>query len=306
MGLLDGVVVVITGSGRGIGAACAKAVALSGARVVVNDIDAEPAHATTDAIRAAGGTAVTCVADVSDWDDSARIIATALDTFGRIDGLVNNAALITLGRLEEFDATSARRLVESNVLGPLHCAAHAIGPMLAQGSGSIVNVTSGAHLGMPTMGVYGATKGAVASMTYTWALELEGTGVRVNGLSPFAFTRMSGAGDPARAPEPGSTLPPPEHNTPVVEFLLSDLSRDVNGQILRIDGDELSLYAHPALLLPPAVRRAWSAEAIADAFAHEFAGRQVPSGVVGTTELPVALATGFWARGGVEREPHAP
>jgi NAD(P)-dependent dehydrogenase (short-subunit alcohol dehydrogenase family) len=297
MSLLAGKAVVITGSGRGIGAACAKGCARLGASLVVNDVDEGPVEETVAAITAAGGAAVPCVADVSDWEQAGRLIQTCIDSFGRIDGLVNNAGVVAMERIEAYDPKTAERLTRINVLGPMHCAGHAVKPMLAQKSGSIVNVTSGAHMGMLTMGVYGATKGAVASMIYTWAMELEGTGVRVNGLSPFGATTM-GVFDPE---DPATKralalMQPPEANSPVIEFLMSDLSKDVNGQILRIDREELWLYTHPALSAPPSVKPAWSAEAIAEAMASEFKGRQVACGVNAVEHRPVAMTTGFWAR----------
>jgi NAD(P)-dependent dehydrogenase (short-subunit alcohol dehydrogenase family) len=297
MAVLKGKAVVITGSGRGIGAACAKGAARQGAAVVVNDVDPDPANETVAAIKAEGGTAVACVADVTRWDEAGRLIQSCIDAFGKIDGLVNNAALFTSGRIDEFNPETARSLVDANVIGPLHCAARAVKPMLAQGSGSIVNVISGAHMGMVTMGVYGATKGAVASMVYTWALELAGTGVRVNGLSPFGATRMmSGNMDEAERRKRLAQLPPPEQNSPVVEFLLSDLAKDVNGQLVRIDKEEVYLYTHPALLTPPAARPSWTAEALAEAFANEFKDRQVACGVMGMDALPQDLRSGFWRR----------
>jgi hypothetical protein len=152
-------------------------------------------------------------------------------------------------------------------------------------------------MGMKGMSIYGATKGAVASMIYTWALELEGTGVRINGLSPFGATRM-GVTDPDD-PETKRMLAlaqPPEANSPVIEFLLSDLAKDVHGQILRIDRQELWLYTHPALSAPPSVKSEWTAEAIAEALATEFKGRQVACGVNAVEHHPVQMTTGFWAR----------
>ena len=153
-------------------------------------------------------------------------------------------------------------------------------------------------MGMPTLGIYGATKGAVASMVYTWAIELAGSGVRVNGLSPFGATRM---GVPANAtPEEAAkiqaNMQKPEANSPVVEFLLSDLAKDVNGQLVRMDKGELQLYTHPALLLPAVVRADWTAETIAEAFKHELKDRQVPCGVMGMKDLPVELQSGYWRR----------
>lgn len=300
MKLLQDKAIVITGSGRGIGAACAKGCARGGAAVVINDIDPVDANDTAAAIAAEGGKVAVCVADVSKWEEAGRLIDTCISTFGKIDGLVNNAALYHAARIDAFDPLAAQSLVEANVLGPLYCTGHAVKPMLAQKAGSIVNVISGAHMGIPTLGIYGATKGAVASMVYTWALELAGSGVRVNALSPFGATRI--AFPDRRAPIPEemakrlALLPPPEANSPVVEFLLSDLAKNVNGQLVRIDKGELQLYTHPALLLPSVTRAEWTAELVAQTFEHEFKDRQVACGIRGMTDLPVELRSGYWKR----------
>jgi NAD(P)-dependent dehydrogenase (short-subunit alcohol dehydrogenase family) len=309
MRILEGKAVVITGSGRGIGAACARGAARQGAAVVVNDIDGAEAEQVTEEIAAEGGKAVACVADVSRWEDAGRLIETCVETFGKIDGLVNNAGLFHRARIDQFDPESARALVEVNVLGTLYCTGHAVKPMLGRGSGSIINVVSGALMGIPTLGVYGATKGAVASMVYTWALELAGSGVRVNGVSPFGATRMT---DPAvttplvpdmdRAYALLAEIQPPEANSPVVEYLLSDLSVGVNGQLVRIDKGELQLHTHPALLIPPVVRADWTAQAVADAFEDELEARRIPCGIWGMKELPVELTSGFWKRTAAIRE----
>jgi NAD(P)-dependent dehydrogenase (short-subunit alcohol dehydrogenase family) len=300
MGILNGKAVVITGSGRGIGAACARGVAAQGASVIVNDADADEAHKTAQEILNSGGQAFAFPADVSKWDEAGRLILSCIEKFGRIDGLVNNAALFHSGPVTAIDPVKARQLMEVNVLGPIHCTGQAVTHMVAQGSGSIINVVSGAHMGMPNMGIYGATKGAVASMVYTWAMELEGSGVRVNGLSPFGKTRMvldeaikqnSGklAQDLANIQEPGA-------NSPVVEYLLSDLAIDVNGQLIRIDKGELQIYTHPALLQPPVFRPSWTAEQIAEAFDRDLKQRLVPCGVMGMSSGPQPLTSGFWNR----------
>lgn len=305
--MLAGKAVVITGAGRGIGAACARGVARQGASVVVNDLDAGEAEQTVGAIRADGGTAISCIADVSDWGQAGKLIEACIGAFGKIDGLVNNAAVYHLGRIDEFNPDVARALVEVNVLGPMYCTGHAVKPMLAQGSGSIVNVTSGAHMGMPRMGIYGATKGAVASMVYTWAMELAGSGVRVNGLSPFGATNILENSNRYMAKrfatEQASGIPghiaeiqPPEANSPIVEYLLSDEAADVNGQLVRIDQGEIQLYTHPALLLPAVKRERWDAQQVAQAFAEDLKHRQVRCGVLGMESLPVDLTSGHWQR----------
>jgi len=301
MGLLNGKAVVITGSGRGIGAGCARGVAAQGASVVVNDVDAGPANDTVEAIRAAGGNAVACVADVTNWDQAGKLIQSCIDNFGKIDGLVNNAAVLDRFEISEFNPKTAKWMADVNVIGPMYVAGRAVKPMLAQGSGSIINVVSGAHMGMPGLGIYGATKGAVASMVYTWSMELAGTGVRVNGLSPFGATTIGQRHsdtpiDPEANAKRNAALPPPEANSPVVEYLLSDRAAHVNGQLVRIDRKEISLYTHPALLLPPALNDAWTADRVAEAFDNEFKDRLVACGVLGMESLPVDLKTGFHAR----------
>jgi len=297
MAMLEGKAIVITGSGRGIGAACAKGVARQGASVVVNDVDAAFADETVAAITATGGTAIACVADITDWDQAGALIDRCIAAFGKIDGLVNNAALFHRGRLDQYDPAVARALVDVNVIGTLNCAARAVKPMLAQGAGSIVNLTSNTHMGSPPYGIYAATKGAVASLVYTWAMELAGSGVRVNALSPFGATRMVLASfdDDEEAKRVHAAFPRPEANSPVVEYLLSDAAAGVNGQMVLIRGQEVYLYAHPALMLPAVVRSEWTAEALADAFDREFKGRLVPCGDAGMEHPPVDLK-GNWTR----------
>jgi len=178
MGLLDGKSIVITGSGGGIGAAYASLAAAEGAAVVVNDIDERIAEETAAAIRQAGGTAITCIADVSDWSEARRLIDTCVNEFGAIDGLVNNAGIQVVGAPAEMNDRTVNRLMAINVMGTIFCGTHAIAVMSAAGRGSIVNVTSGAHMGLGAYAIYGASKGAISSLTYCWALDVESRGNR--------------------------------------------------------------------------------------------------------------------------------
>jgi len=306
--MLAGKAIVITGSGRGIGAACARGVARQGARVIVNDVDIDAASDTVAAIEAEGGVATSCVADISDWAQAGALIDACVKAYGKVDGLVNNAALYHIGGVDEFNPKVARALVEVNVLGPMYCIGHAAKQMLDQGSGSIVCVVSGAHMGMPGMGIYGATKGAIASMVYTWAMELEGSGVRINGLSPFGATdilpnsnralneRYDAGVKDVEIPVQTVEIQSPDENSPVVEYLLSDEASEINGQLVRIDKGELQLYTHPALLLPSVRRDHWNAQLIAQAFAGDLKQRLVPCGVLGMEHLPVPMTSGYWKR----------
>lgn len=297
---LDGKAIVITGAGRGIGAACAVGLAQAGASLVINDIDSGPLEETLAKIRDAGGKAVGCVADISNWEDAGRIIATCIDSFGKIDGLWNNAALLHNARLDEFDPVASQRLIDVNILGTLYPTAHAIKPMIAQRSGTVLNVTSGAHTGMESMGIYGATKGAVASMTYTWAMELAQHNIRVNALSPLGLTRhmdIWSAYSPGKEAEARrANLPSPDGPMPLVAYLLSDRSRGVTGQLVRIDRREISLYVHPSLQMPPAIRDDWTVTSVAEAFDTDFSSRLVPCGVCGIEGNSRPLEEGFWKR----------
>ncbi|WP_375396600.1 SDR family NAD(P)-dependent oxidoreductase [uncultured Sphingomonas sp.] len=301
MGPLAGKAIVITGAGRGIGAACARTCAALGAAVVVNDADAASAHARAAEIAAAGGRALPFPADVTDWDGAGRLVDACVDAFGAIDGLVNNAGLFALGRLDEAQPGVLERLLAVNVVGTFNCAAHAVKPMLAQGTGSIVNITSGAHMGIPAMSAYAASKGAVTSLMFTWAIELAGSGVRANCVSPLAATPMFDQLDAyhgTKREEAGRPMTvPPEANAGAIAFLLSDAAAGVNGQTLRVEGDLLSLMAHPGVLLPLRQRAAgWDYEAIRDIFAEEFAARQQPLGVMGVEIAAHRPASAFWAQ----------
>jgi NAD(P)-dependent dehydrogenase (short-subunit alcohol dehydrogenase family) len=290
-GALAGKAVVITGAGRGLGAAFARHAAAAGAQVVVNDLDGAAAQAVADAIVAAGGSASACPANVASWDEAKALIDHCVERFGRIDGLVNNAGIAELGRPEEETEAKIRKHFEVNVYGTYFTSVHAVRHMLDQGSGSIVNVTSGAQSGMPIIAAYGASKGAVASLTYCWATDLKDSGVRVNAIAPQATTGMLDAFAryyASKGQQGGSMAnaglsyaeTPPETNAPVVTYLLSDLSATVRGQVVRIlGGKTLSLMTHPAAVHPVIDRDSWTVAEVAQAFDDQLAAQQQPLGV---------------------------
>ncbi|UWP78610.1 SDR family oxidoreductase [Dactylosporangium fulvum] len=280
-GALGGKAVVVTGAGRGLGAAYAELAAAEGAAVVVNDVDADLAEAVAGRIRAAGGRAETAVGTVATWDGAGEIVGRCVEAFGAIDGLVNNAGIFRLANPAEQDPDDFRATIEVNLLGSAYCGLHAIRAMLPRGTGSIVNVTSGSHAGSAAMGAYGASKGGVASLTYCWAADLAGTGVRVNSVSPNAHTRMAETFEAylGTAAQGQNLHKTPEQNAPAVVYLLSDASAALHGQVVRVDGDELSMMAHPTVQGTGARNPQWTVSAVAAAFAAGEVGPLSPVGL---------------------------
>jgi NAD(P)-dependent dehydrogenase (short-subunit alcohol dehydrogenase family) len=296
---LEGKAVVITGAGRGIGRAYAHLASSEGAFVVVNDIDREVAEAVTEEIATAGGRAVTAVADVGSWAGAESVIERCIDEFGVIHGLVNNAGRFAMADGTELDEQHVTELVTTNVIGVAACGTSALRRMIPQGFGSIVNIVSGAHFGIPHMSVYGATKGAVASLTYGWSMEVEGSGVRVNAVSPLARTRMGESTaefyrthNLGRIDNTGS--PDPEVNAPAVVFLLSDAASGINGQILRIEGRQLAIVAHPAVR-EPVLEGDWTVSTIEAAFQETLSRYTVPVGMAPLLRAEyLSGASAFW------------
>lgn len=239
--MIAGKTIVVTGAGNGLGRAYSHALAEAGARVVVNDVDADAATAVAQSIVDAGGEALSLPGSVASWDSTQEMIDSAERWHERLDGVVNNAGILHFGSWQEETETDLRRIVETNVLGSMFVAVHAMRAMRASGSGGVIlNVTSGAHLGMPQLTAYGATKGAIASLTYGLALESANDGIRVNALSPLAATTIGGT-----SPSGTSTMPSPEQIAPAVVYLMSDDSAALNGQVVRFDGRSIGLLDAP-------------------------------------------------------------
>src|ERR1700722_8546637 len=282
---MEGKSVVVTGSGRGLGAEYAQLAAKEGASVVVNDIDPSAVDETVEKIRSAGGTATGSVANITDWSDSERLIDTCVKEFGKIDGLVNNAGMQMIAGPLELDEALLRKMTDVNVVGTIFCGVHAMRRMVPQGSGSIVNVSSGAHLGLKMVGPYGATKGAVASLAYCWAADLEGTGVRVNAISPLGATRMAAEFvEIMDTPESEresvlGTFPEPASNAPLIVYLLSDLASDVSGQLLRTLAGKVSVVSRPTVLSPAAENPDGTVEGVAEAV-RSLKSQLTPTGPV--------------------------
>jgi NAD(P)-dependent dehydrogenase (short-subunit alcohol dehydrogenase family) len=201
----EGRVAVVTGAGGNpsLGRAHALLLAARGAKLVVNDIGRDPetpgytgsasAEEVADEIRAAGGTAVADTHSVATEAGAAAIVETAINCFGRIDILVNNAGLSVAAPIDVMTPHDFRRHIEVNLLGPYYTCRAAWPQMKAQQYGRIVNVTSGAMTGFASQTAYASSKGGLWSLTRALAVEGAGLGIKVNAVSPGAFTRMVAA-----------------------------------------------------------------------------------------------------------------
>lgn len=256
--ICEGRVAIITGAGRGLGAAHARRLAAAGAKVVVNDLGValdggseqeQPAVKLVEEIHAAGGEAVLSTHDISDWTQAGQLVHQAIDAFGRLDVLVNNAGVLrdrSLPRLseQEWDAVIAVHM--KGTAGTMHHAAEhwrefatEQGPLDAR----IINTTSVAGLfGNPGQTNYAAAKAGIVAMTLVAALELAKYGVTANCIGPAAATRMTASipGRSAAEMEADDTYSP-RWPAAVVEWLASPLSRDVTGRVILSSGRRLSI-----------------------------------------------------------------
>jgi len=254
MGILDGRVAVVTGSGRGIGREFALSMAREGANLVINDVgvsldgqgtDEDPAAQTCKDIQALGVGAVPSYESVTDYDAAGRLIQTAIDEYGKIDILVNNAGIVRDKSLLKMGPEDYDAVVKVHQYGTFNTAQHAAGHMKEAGYGRIINVTSQAGLrGNFGQTNYGAAKAAIMGMTFIWSLELGRYGITVNAMSPAGATRMTSA-----LFERTGTEPPPEANpalnAPLVTWVASEHAAHVNGQILGRTDFAYTIYQHP-------------------------------------------------------------
>lgn len=252
-------IVVVTGAGRGIGRAHALAFAAQGARVVVNDLGAAldgsgesegPAAQVVAEIEALGGKAVANTDDVADWQGAANLVRTAVESFGGLDVLVNNAGFLRdrmLVNLAEAEWDAVIRVHLKGHFAPLRHAAEFWRGQAKSGQAvdaRVINTSSGAGLlGSVGQGNYAAAKAGIAGLTVTAAAELARYGVTVNAIAPAARTRMTETAfaTTMAAPEHGFDAMAPENVSPLVVWLGSTESAGVTGRVFEVDGGRVSV-----------------------------------------------------------------
>ena len=239
--------ILITGALTGIGRATALAFAREGANVVVSGRRKEAGQQLATELRALGAQAEFLLADVTDEAQVASLVSQTVERFGRLDVAVNNAGVEgELGPVTGQTAENYRATFETNVLGTLLSLKHEIPVMLAQGSGSIINLSSIAgQVGMAGASVYVASKHAVEGLTKSAALEVAAQGVRINAVAPgpvetAMLTRFTGGSDDAKAGllsmMPAKRGAAPEEIAQTIVFLASDKARFLTGQSITVDG----------------------------------------------------------------------
>jgi NAD(P)-dependent dehydrogenase (short-subunit alcohol dehydrogenase family) len=281
--MLTGKVVVVTGAGNGVGAEIAKLAARYGAQVVVNDAgvstsgegrDPTVAKSMVAEIVAKGGKAIASVRDVADWDDAQGIIQDAIDAFGRVDAVINNAGVVRDAMFhkmtkEEFD------FVDSvNLRGVFYVSRAAAPYFKEQKSGCYVHMTSTSGLiGNIGQVNYGATKMGVVGLSKCIAMDMNRYGVTTNVIAPFAWTRM--VATVPETPENQRRLEmarrlKPEKIAPMVVALASDAGRNTTGQIFGVRNNEIFLFSQPRPIRSAHTAEGWTPETVVERVLASF------------------------------------
>ena len=287
-GIVEGKVVVVTGAGGGIGREIALAMGAAGARVIVNDIgaslegvvqDESAAERVVREIREAGGEAAPNGESVSSWESAKHIIQCALDNFGRVDAVVNNAGILRDRIFHKMTEDDWRSVLAVHLDGSFFMSRAAADHMRNQNSGAFVHMTSTSGLiGNFGQANYSAAKLGIAALSKSIALDMARYRVRSNCIAPFAWSRMTSS-IPANTPEEKERVEQLKKMearkvAPMAVFLASDAAADVSGQIFSVRANEIMLFSQPRPIRSVHHTPEWTPEAIAKiaipAMKHEF------------------------------------
>jgi len=262
-GILEGQIVVVTGSGRGLGRAYALAMAAEGAMVVVNDRDREPAELVANEITSSGGRATVCVEAVGTRAAARDLVATAVDRFGGIDVMITNAGADRRGPLLDLNDDDWEFTIRTHVFGSILCSVEAAKAMRDQGrGGAIINVTSDAfYMGMANIAPYCVSKGGTYALMLVLAAELSPLGISVNAIAPpatrtepmLAYVDSLGAAmglTDAQVAEFKGAILEPEEVAPLAVFLASPEGRTLSGTVLSVTADGPTILRGPSYVDP--------------------------------------------------------
>lgn len=273
---LEGKVIAVTGAGRGVGKGIALCLAAEGAAVVVNDIGASlqgdglddtPAQEVVAEIEAAGGRAVVCGDSVAEHDGAGRIVAAALDRFGRIDGAIHSAGILRDTIFHKMQPEDFERVLRVHLFGAFNIASACAPHFRAQEGGSLVFMTSTAALiGSVGQANYAAAKMGIVGLSRSISLDMARFGVRSNCIAPHAFSRMieSVPGRSEEEQEKRRRTTSPDQIAPLAAFLCSDGARDITGQIFGARGNEVYLYNQPRPVRTLHRADGWTVERLAE------------------------------------------
>jgi len=275
---MSGRVAVVTGASGGIGRAIALALAEEGARVVVNDLgttvtgdgeDTGAAQAVVDEIRQAGGEAVASTDSVAEWSSAVRIIQAALDHFGRIDAVVNNAGILRDRSFHKMDPDEWRAVIDVHLHGSFNVSRAAAPELRRQESGALVHMTSTSGLiGNRGQANYAAAKLGIAALSKSIAVDMAPFNVRSNCIAPFAWSRMIGS-IPTDTPEQQARVEKlktmtPEKIAPLAAYLASERAAGVTGQIFGVRANEIFVFNQPRPVRGVHADGGWTVDAIAE------------------------------------------
>jgi NAD(P)-dependent dehydrogenase (short-subunit alcohol dehydrogenase family) len=277
-GTLDGKVVIVTGAGRGIGREIALLAAAEGAKVVVNDLggapdgqgaSAAPAEEVVELIRERGGAAVANFDSVAEPLAAANIVKTALDHFGQLDGVVNNAGILRDAIFHKMSVVDFELVIKVHLLGSFYVAHAAARLFREQGSGAFVHFTSTSGLvGNFGQANYAAAKLGIVGLSKSIALDMARFGVRSNCVSPFAWSRLIGTiptqTEAEKARVARIQAMGPEKIAPLSVFLLGDTAKDVTGQIFAVRMNEIFLMSQSRPVRSVHRSEGWTCRSLAE------------------------------------------